>query len=234
MSLLIKYATRSRVPWFCRAIKNITDTIETSDYQILVSADLDDTIMNHDYVARFLLAYPKVKLVYGYSKSKVDAINRDMDKADPWNLLINFSDDMVFNVNGWDQIMMKAHAERWPNGEPFFAHWNDGVVGDKLPTMSIMNKAYYDIDGYIYYPEYKSFSCDAEAFFVARARGMHHYFEQELFKHVHSSSVGLPYDELYHLNSLHTPHDTKLYWERLHADFGLKVENPEWQIHKKY
>ncbi len=234
MSLLIKYATRSRPVWFVRAIENIVATISTSNYQILVSADLDDPTMNNDDIKNFVAHYPQIKIVYGLSKSKVDAINRDMNFADEWDWLINFSDDMVFTVHGWDKIMETEHNKVWRFGQPFFAHWNDGVVGDKLPTMSIMNKEYYDIDGYIYYPEYKSFSCDAEAWFVAKARGMHHYFEQELFKHVHSSSIGLPYDELYHLNSLHTPHDTKLYWDRLHADFGLKVENPEWQIHKKY
>jgi hypothetical protein len=97
-------------------------------------------------------------------------------------------------------------------------------VKDALATMSILGKKYYDRDGYIYHPSYKSFSCDAEAFFVAKTREKHQYFDQILATHQHPSNAKIPNDDLYHKNSLHTPADTKNYWDRLHNDFGMKEE----------
>lgn len=224
MNFLIKYASRGRSVWFIRAIENITSTIKTDKYQILVSADIDDSTMNHDDVKKFISLYPQVKIVYGKSESKIHAVNRDMEQADPWDVLINFSDDMFFIVHGWDKIMEEYHSQAFPHSLDFFAHWNDGYLGDKLPTMSIMGRAYYERDGYIYHPSYKSFSCDAEALYVSQMRERYHYFDKILFKHEHpANNKTVKNDETYRISSLATDHDTKNYWERLRRYFDEPV-----------
>lgn len=235
MKFLIKYATRSRPVWFIKAIHNITNTIHAKNYQILVSADLDDPTMMHDDINKELSYFPNVKIVYGKSESKVAAINRDMEQADPWDLLINFSDDMHWVVDDWDKIMIEQHKRIWGDSLDFFSHWSDGYIGHALPTMSIMGLTYYLRDNYIYYPEYKSFSCDAEAMYVAQARKRYSYFSTVLFKHNHpANNKEVLNDELYKLNSLHTPHDVKIYFNRLHRDFDLNIPGPhEWDWAKK-
>ncbi len=223
--ILIKYATRNRYKWFMRAIANIHNTIHTKDFQILVSADIDDPTMNNLDVKNFCERWDNVKIVYGNSKSKIEAINADMDQADPsWDLLVNMSDDMCFMVDGWDSIIRQRIKDTWGDSTDCFVHFNDGYTKDALSSMSIIGKDYYKRDNYIYFPEYRSFSCDAEAYFVAKVRGRHKYFEEIIFRHQHPANTPVINDDLYAKNSLHTPHDTQLYWRRLHADFGMKEE----------
>jgi len=236
MKFLIKYASRSRPVLFVRSIENITATIETKDYQILVTADIDDKSMNNGDITDFLRGFPQVKIVYGFSDSKVHAINADLEQADPWDILVNMSDDMFFKVQGWDKVIEKRKNEVCPESMDCFLHFNDGYVGNNLPTMSIIGSDYYKRDNYIYYPEYKSFSCDAEAMYVAQARGRWFYFPEILFEHKHPANnpAVVKNDELYRQNSLHTDHDVKLYFSRLHRDFDLpSPEYRPWDWAKK-
>lgn len=224
MSLLIKYATRGRAEWFKRAVINIINTIGTNDFKIIVSADEDDVTMNNPNIHQFVWDNREcmVGIFYGPHVSKIHAINRDMEQADDdWTWLINMSDDMTFTKYMWDVTMQQRIKSVWGDSTDYFAHFSDGYVHDKLPTMSIMGREYYERDNYIYHPDYKSFSCDAEAMFVAMKRGRHHYFPDVLFLHQHPTQTPKPQDETYRVNSLATPHDLKVYWGRLNSNFGL-------------
>lgn len=221
MKILIKYATRGRPEWFKRTIQNITSTISPdADYLILVTADEDDVTMNNTLMKVFMRGHENVICCFGNSSNKVDAINRDMNLIGNWDLLINMSDDMQWIMKNWDTHIISAVSNRWPEGD-FFAHFNDGYTRDLLPTMSIMDRKYYDRDGYIYHPSYRSFSCDAEAMYVAQMRGRYHYFPEVLFLHQHPTNRPSPADATYKRNSLHTDHDTKNYFERLNRYFDI-------------
>ena len=234
MNILIKFASRGREEWFKRGLVNINDTISgDNNFRILVTADIDDPVMNNDGIRNFCNAFPNVILWYGESKSKVDAINRDMDKLNleekefNWDMLINFSDDMVFIHKHWDKGMVKLIEEQFGAGQKdFFAHFNDGFVNEKLPTMSVMGRKYYERDNYIYHPTYKSVSCDAEAFFVAIMRGKHHYFNWTPFNHMHPANCPgqINNDATYHKNDAISHEDTENYFQRKAICFG--VENP--------
>jgi hypothetical protein len=222
--ILIKFASRGRSEFFKRAIANIHSTISTQEFKILVTADSDDDAMNTRDIQHFCDHHEKVTIIFGTSTSKVNAINRDMEHAGEWDILINMSDDMHFVKQGWDSVLKQRIKEVWGKSLDFFAHFNDGYVGDALATMSIIGRDYYKRDGYVYYPEYKSFSCDAEAYFVAKTRGCHYYFDEVIFKHQHPTYAPMPQDMTYQRNSLATPHDLVVYWGRLHSDFGMKEE----------
>lgn len=212
MKLLIKYATRGRYNLFMSAISNIYSTIGNKDFQIIISADNDDLSMaNMQGVS------------YADRVSKVHAINRDMEGV-KFDWLVNFSDDMRFLVPGWDQRMLRQIQRVWGKSTDFFAHFNDGFVGHKLPTMSIMGWDYYQRDKYIYHPSYNSVSCDAEAMFVAMMRGKHHYFPEVYFNHIHPANVRFPVDQTYRDNDRFGDADTANYFERMSRCF--EVENP--------
>lgn len=218
--ILINYATRGRAYWFKQAINNIMTTIGSLDFQILLKADIDDSEMNNDDIRRFISLNPLIKVCWGQSESKVHAINRDMDKADPWDIVVVMSDDMLFIKAGWDVVMLHLIKEIWGYSLDFFAHFNDGYAKDALATMSILGRDYYKRDGYIYHPDYKSFSCDAEAYYVSVMRMRHHYFEDRLFTHQHPANHHMmKNDATYQANSLHTAQDTKIYFERLNRYF---------------
>jgi hypothetical protein len=232
---LIKYATRGRPRLFMKAIHNIKNTIQTKDYQVLISADVDDKTMNNKQVQKYVNQTKNLKIVYGHSTSKIHAINRDMQNVEPWGILVNMSDDMVFKIRGWDQKIINHSRAVWGDSLDWFGHWSDGYVGAALSTMSIMGRTYYERDNYIYHPSYKSFSSDAEAYYVAVARGCHHYFPEVLFKHeLHPAySKKNKNDAVYKKNSHFTEHDTKNYFERLNNDFYLNLPGPfPWDQYK--
>lgn len=217
MRLLIKYATRGRPDKFLAAMRNIENTIHTDNYLIVVSFDNDDSAMKNIFETH------EFKNTVAYSAprtTKIGAINRDINHVhEDWDLLINFSDDMRFVVNGWDGIMLQHIRTIWPEGTDFFAHFSDGYVCDKLPTMSIMGREYYERFYYIYPPCYKSVSCDAEAFYVAQLLGRYHYFPEVLFKHEHPVNTKSKMDHLYQENNKHEKADTETYFKRLNKNF---------------
>lgn len=224
--ILIKYATRGRWKEFFNAIDNIYATIKTNQYKILVSADFDDDVMNSDEVREFCRRYHNVELLFGHHQSKVEAINAHFNPNTQWKWCVNMSDDMKFIVPGWDDKMLKDVRTVWTdeNDWDWFAHFNDGYVGDKLPTLNVCGRKWYDRTQYIYYPGYKSVSCDAENMYVAMMKGRYHYFPNVYFHHIHPANLREPSDGIYRRNHKHGEADTKLYFERLARMFD--VEDP--------
>lgn len=223
--ILIKLASRSRPTKFIRVLENIKRTT-LGPYKVIVSADDNDRTMNNKQMIKHVSQQKNVEMFFGPHSTKVGAINRDMDKAGEWEILVNMSDDFQIVRHGWDNVLRMRIKERWTNTD-YFAHFSDGYVHDKLPTISIMGHDYYQRDKYIYNPCYKSFSCDAEAFYVAIARNCYHYFPDVLFKHEHpGNNRRLKTDVLYKINSYHTSHDTTTYFQRLNNDFDLNIPGP--------
>jgi hypothetical protein len=191
--------------------------------------------MNTQQIRDFITnRHRNAQIFYGPDQGKIGAINRDMEKAGDWQILVNFSDDMVFKVSGWDKILRQKVSSVWGDSTDFFAHFNDGYIGDALATMSIIGREYYERDGYIYHPSYKSFSCDAEAYYVAIARGRHHYFDDVIFKHEHpSNNKSTRNDSLYKQNAKVAGGDTQNYFRRLNNNFDLEIPGPHvWDKYK--
>lgn len=238
MKILIKYPSRQRPQWFRKAIANIYNTIsDRENFRILVTCDDDDITMQNPAMIDFMKSHDNLSFIFGKSESKIAAVNRDMNLADewfwPWDVLLVMSDDMHFVQFGWDNTIRQRLKDNFPEGDCFL-HFDDGYVRDALTTMAIMDHKYYDRDGYIYHPAYKSFSCDAEQHFVAVARGRHKYFPEIIARHQHPANTPVTNDALYSANSLHTPHDTAVYWDRLHKNFDIAGPGPfPWDKYKK-
>lgn len=222
MRILIKYATRQRPEMFLDALRNIRSTIGDVQYYVLVSTDYTDGSMDDKMYDEARRIIPNIALYRGNNQSKVEAINADMDKAPEWDLLINMSDDMMFCEKNWGIEMINLIRHKWKAGTDFFAHFNDGFVHHRLPTMSIIGREAYERDGYIYHPSYRSFSCDAEAMFVAMMRGHYHYFDRTFFRHVHPANTGHQPDQLYRNNGKYSEIDTANYFERRRNLFFVK------------
>jgi hypothetical protein len=219
--LLIKYATRGRWRLFVDAIENIHQTIRTNQFRIIVTADEDDVEMNCGEIKEICKRYPNVQLIYGPRVSKIEAINRETPVW-PWEWCLVMSDDMKFVEYGWDKKMWEQIRNVWPEGTDFFAHFSDGFVNEKLPTMNICGRKYYERFGYIYHPCYKAVSCDAENMFVAQMLGKYHYFPDVYFRHMHPANLKQPSDRTYRENDKHGDSDTAVYFERMSRGFDVK------------
>lgn len=163
--------------------------------------------------------------VYGKSLSKIHAVNRDMDhvKDKDWNVLLLASDDMIPQVKGYDQIILDKMAEHYPDTDGVL-WFNDGFVGKRLNTLSIMGRKYYDRFGYIYNPEYTSLFCDDEFMHVSQMLNKVTYFDECIIKHEHPmNGASVPMDSLYRKNERFYQQDKAVFERRKAMNFDLPV-----------
>jgi hypothetical protein len=197
MKILFKYATRSRPQKFKEGIMSIISNIDNDNYKILVSVDSDDETMKEPG------EYKNTEFIYGTSKNKIDAINRDMDKAGDWDILVVMSDDMKFISRWFDEDIRDAFRTHQAPDKPCdldqLVHFPDQNQYDNCMTMSIMGRDYYNRFGYIYHPSYDSLWCDLEASDVGKILGKYKYMgnEARIFNHLHPSFGQAEYDEQY-------------------------------------
>ena len=201
--ILFKFSSRSRTEKFFKSLDNIISKVDDKqNYMIVASLDFDDKSMFNKQVLERLIPYVenhKVFPVFGYSKNKIDAINRDMDKFDSYSIICNTSDDMEFQVQGFDNIIRDKFKQHFPDTDGNI-YFNDGFVGDRISTMSIIGKKYFDsekMNGKIYHPSYASLWCDNEYTEVAKHFNKIAYFNQILYKHNHpANGIGIADEQL--------------------------------------
>lgn len=220
MRLLVKFPTRSRRQKFIGVVKGYLENSNTPDnIEFVVSIDSDDVSMLG--IEEHLKEYNNVFIHSGVSLNKINAVNRDIDKAlSDWDILVLASDDMICQVKGWDDILVSEMQEHFPDTDGILWH-NDGYVQERLNTMCILGKKYYDRFGYIYHPDYASLWADNEFMEVGNKLGKQKYFPQVLFKHEHPSHTGVGGDAQYaHTESFNWV-DGGVYQRRKGMNFGL-------------
>ena len=141
------------------------------DYHFVISMDSNDGTMNNDRIKEYLKTKRKqvqLEYYYGESKNKIEAINRDMI-APMFNILVLISDDMIPEIQGFDDIIVNKFREHFPDFDGML-NFNDGLREDwpSLCTLTIYGHAYYKRFGYIYHPDYTSVYCDREQTDVGR------------------------------------------------------------------
>jgi hypothetical protein len=182
--ILYNFASRSRPDLFLRAVQSIFQNSSSSNFDWFIKVDEDDKKVSQ------YLKHP-FNFQIGKSKNKVHAINRNLQDAPDFDILVNMSDDMVFTVPGFDQIIRRYMTE------DFLLHFPDGFANERMVTMSIMSKGYFDKFGYVYHPSYKSLFCDNEAMDVAKILGCYKYIPIQIFEHLHPAAKKAPRDEQY-------------------------------------
>lgn len=202
MKILVKFPSRERPQKFMRALKAcIEHAHDPISLHFLFSFDRNDESMwgIADEITPLGIS---ADIHFGFSKSKIDAVNRDLSGyTEPWDILLLLSDDMICEVKGWDTIVKREMQEHFPDGDGMIWHY-DGKQGD-ITTLPIMGHAYYNRDHYVYHPTYFSVWCDQEQTDVAKERGRIVYFPQVLFRHIHPATVtGVIGDDLHTRNEL--------------------------------
>lgn len=184
MKILFKLTSRSRPDNFFRAIDSIVGNVESTDFIINCTLDSDDYVMNNQAVIDRMVSYELgiiLAVYWGNSKNKIHAINKDCDGD--WDILVNVSDDQVFTVKGFDNII-RANMPEDLDGYLHFTDTNHPKP-DSLCTLSILGRKYYERDGYIYHPSYVSVWCDNESMEVAKRRGKYKFINEVIFDHRH-------------------------------------------------
>jgi hypothetical protein len=216
MNILVKFPTRGRPERFIKAFRGYIDLASNKSLlTFLISLDHDDHTATPAFIETVRGMHPNILVHVGMSKNKIHAINRDMDKAPPFDILLLASDDMVPEVQAYDDTIRNTMALHFPDTDGVL-WFNDGIKGPELNTLCILGKKYYDRFGYIYYPGYKSFFCDNEFMDTARSLKRQIYFDVILIRHMHLIRDASLEDDTYRRNGNQTfyENDNKLYESR--------------------
>jgi hypothetical protein len=221
MKLLIKFPTRNRKNKFFKVLRqyqNLCEDLENTYF--LITLDNDDESMNPSDVEDIFNTFKNIKVVYGTSDSKIHAVNRDIELINDWDIVLLASDDMTPKVKGYDNIIRNKMKEFYSDTDGIL-WFNDGHMGNKLNTLCILGKKYYDRFGYIYHPEYKSVWSDNEFMLVGNLLGKQTYFEQVIIEHEHPDWGYGSRDEIHQINSKNENQDKLLFTKRKDNNFYL-------------
>lgn len=213
MKILIKFPSRGRPEKLCGTFsKYVEFADDPKNITFLVSLD-DDDITATNAVKRFMtILHPDTKIVVGPPCGKIGAVNRDMDQAPDYDILLLASDDMVPIKKGYDTVIREKMAQHYPDGDGVL-FFNDGFRRD-LNTLCILGKKYYERFGYIYHPAYKSEWCDNEFMEVANKLGKQTYFDEVIIKHEHPAWTGASKDKTYLENDKYIGGDQQTFFRR--------------------
>lgn len=229
MRFLIKFPTRNRPNKFFSTLNKYISNFSTqNEYKILVSCDNDDVAMNNNDVINKLDSYSNLEYYFSDRTTKIDAINRDINKIQyEWQIVIAAADDTIPVYKNYDLRIQEEMVKEYPDldGSLWF---NDGT-GFYINTQSILGRKYYDKLGWIYYPEYRSWYSDNEHTFYAKSINKIKFIDECLIVHEHPGHrPGNIWDQLYFENDAkhNIEHDRLLYEERKRKGFNV-IMKPE-------
>ena len=225
MKFLIKFPTRSRPEaFFITLNKYIENFSSKNEYIILISCDIDDLSMNNMNVINRLNSYANLKYFYSKRTTKIDAINRDIDKIEyDWDVLISAADDMIPIVKDYDLKIQSEMINSFPDLDGCL--WFFDGTSRQTNTQTIMGKKYYDRSGWIYYPKYKTWYCDNEHTEYCLSIRKLKFVDECIILHQHPGHrPGLSWDQLYIENDdkSKVSHDKELYEYRKTINFDPK------------
>lgn len=221
MRLLLKIPSRLRSDkLFIVLSKYIGLAEQHNKYLIILDTDDPDIEKYKEVQKRF--KGKNITWDYGISGSKVAACNRGVTD----DIIVLASDDMMPEVKGWDTKIIEAYKTYFADLDGV-VHFDDGFQRDKVDTLCIMGRKYYNRFGYIYHPEYKNLWCDVEFTEVAIMLGKYKYMGDGnvIIRHIHPYTVpGTVRDELYKSeDTLETnEYDKKVWKQRRIRKYDLK------------
>lgn len=172
MKILIHYPTRERAGQFVKTLylyRTMAD--DKANTRILVTVDANDVRKDHTgasmaEVRNSGLVWPDtgepIEIQVHHGTGKIKAINHGMNNSGEWDVVLLASDDMIPQVQGYDNLIREAFA-----GNLDQCLWIDDGRQDRICTIVCMGRVYFERFGYLYHPSYKSLWCDNEQTEVA-------------------------------------------------------------------
>jgi hypothetical protein len=221
MKLLIKFPTRNRKNKFFKVLRQYQNLCEDLDNTyFLITLDNDDESMNPSNVEGIFNTFKNVKVIYGTSNSKIHAVNRDIELVNDWDIVLLASDDMTPKVKGYDNIIRNKMKEFYSDTDGIL-WFNDGFQGEKLNTLCVLGKKYYERFNYIYHPDYKSCWSDNEFMEVGKILKKQTYIDSVIIKHEHPDWGYGNRDQIHTNNINDYQYDLGVYNRRKEINFEL-------------
>jgi len=219
MRILLKFPSRERPQKLLEVYKKyISMAFDSSLIHGLITLDSNDYTVTPELIKNLEEVHPQTKIIVGLSGSKIKAVNRDMNKAPDYDIILLASDDMIPQIMGYDHIIRQNMQNLYPDTDGVL-WFNDGLQGSRLNTLCILGKTYNQRFGYIYHPAYKSLYCDNEFMQVASRLNKQTYIDQVIIKHEHHITGIIPIDPLYAINDSYDKEDCETYMKRIKLGF---------------
>ena len=172
--LVIKFPTRNRPDKFFFTLQKYFRLLSGKhEVQFIITMDSDDETMNNpkihkqfqhisDIIKSNNISWLSLNWFYGESKTKIEAVNANMENIEG-DVLLVASDDMMPYESEYDSVIFNCFSQRFADFDGAIKFW-DGLreKNDPLMTLCIMGFPLYKKFGYIYNPEYTSLYCDVE------------------------------------------------------------------------
>ena len=221
MKILLKFPSRERPTKLLEVYKKyISMASNSSEIHGLITLDSNDYTLTPELIKDLEEVHPQTQIIVSLSGSKIKAVNRDMDKAPDYDIILLASDDMIPQIMGYDEIIRQNMQKLYPDTDGVL-WFNDGLQGSRLNTLCILGKKYYQRFGYIYHPAYKSLYCDNEFMIVANALKKQTYIDQIIIRHEHHVTGKVPIDPLYAINDSYDKEDHETFAKRLRLGFPI-------------
>jgi len=218
IQISIIHPSRSRPELALQAAKVWIDNIGLPDtkWEYILSLDNDDPTV--EKYRELFSVYYKVRVVTNNNTSCISAINSAAVET-VGNIIIVVSDDFLCPEN-WGQTLL----DKLEGQQDFVVKTADGIQ-QYIITLPILDRAYYNRFGYVYYPGFQHMFCDTEMSAVGYLTGRLVNVDME-FKHLHYTKGLSKRDELNIRNDNTWRQGEKLYRARCRRNFDL----PEDQI----
>lgn len=185
MSLIsIIHPSRSRPEKSKETIsKWLQSAMDIHQLELIVSCDLDDPkLSEYEMVYHNTIFRDQFNPYANENRSCVDAINYAAQQA-TGDIFIVVSDDTDC-FPGWDTALLKELEGK----SDYLLKTYDGIQ-DYIVTMTVMDRTYFQRDGYIYHPDFKHQFADTYLTCVADIR-QRLIFSKLRFDHLHPGHSG--------------------------------------------
>lgn len=182
-----------------------------NDIEYIMSVDLSDPKIKE--YQRLSNQMPGTKWAISDNRNLVEAANAGAIHC-KGNLLILISDDFECPKN-WDEIILKAVK----NKSDFVLKTADGLQPE-LVTLPIMDRVYYERQGYIFYPGYQHMFADDDLTVKAKSEGKLIARKDIVFKHRHHVTGATEKDDINLKAELTWDQGKELYSKRLQNNFN--------------
>lgn len=185
MRICFVFPSRSRPVRFFKTLDNIRELSTSDNYFVWAKIDSDDESMSRPEILKQIAdKYPEVTVKLDLSENKVHSVNRSMEDLPECDIIILQSDDIVWDVKGFDDIIRQDFQKYSPNYD-FTIHYPDDHGKAKTEIVSILGINLYRKLGYIYYPEYESVCSDDDFTQMTKRMKCHVFVNTRLYTHKH-------------------------------------------------
>lgn len=165
------------------------------------------------------------------NRSAVDAINRAAEKA-KHNLFVQISEDFDC-FQDWGKVLIEATKGK----EDFLLKTNDGTQG-WIVTLPIMDRKFYEANGYFYFPGFSHMFCDTDLTHKADIQKKLIVRNDITFFHNHYTTRKTKKDAVNEKADATWNAGMALYFERLKDGFGTGLNiwdvSPEAAAHVRW